>query len=210
MNNRQDLLNEMVSKRNFKKYVDICFREGFKIENLEFAPDIPLYFNDTWAKINFNNKDIEITFIVKGQVMSGVENFYKHYKEITNFKKTYTFDGQTYISSFDVIPYLVDGNQWYIDEKTDVDGHFEISYSLHSVGGPAYIKTCDGEMYDEKYIIDGDELEYEVWLQENREKKLKRVLKKKENEVSYTEESESYETFLDNGYITYKKNMIIA
>jgi hypothetical protein len=204
---KQELVNEMVSKRNFKKYVEICLKENLEIEKLEFAPDILLYNYEKdkdkidWYKIDLDS-DRKVEFIVDGKKISGVKNFFKFYEKITRFIITVTFDATTYEKEFDVIPQISNKQHWYIDEKTDVDGHFEISYNLHSLSNPAYTKKIDGKLIDETYNINGDIFEYETWLIKTRNHKLKRIMKGKkfQTQINETKNKDDFEWVGNNNW----------
>ena len=210
---KQELMNDMVSKRNFKKYVEICLCENLEIEKLEFAPDILLYNYEKdkdkidWYKIDLNESDRKIDFIVDGKKMSGVKNFFKFYEKITKFIISITFNDTTYEKEFEVIPQISNKQHWYIDEKTDVDGHFEISYNIHSLSKPAYIKKVDGKLIEETYNINGDIFEYETWLIKTREHKLKRIMKgkkiqtqKPQTQINETKNKDDFEWIGNNDW----------
>lgn len=171
--NKFKIIKELCQPTNFKKCVEICLEEGFDIGELKYHtfPQLLIYHDEDgnnlrWTDISFSGKN-EMEFLVSDKWMKGVNNFFKHYKEITKFKN------KNYI--FVVKPNIIGKNHWY--ESNEMD-HFEISYDCHSTIGPSLIFR-NGNMWsgENLYYINGMKISKLDWLKYNREEKLKRLLK---------------------------------
>jgi hypothetical protein len=186
---KQEIVNKMATRANFHKYVEVCLAEGLEIQKLKLRPEINVYhdfiqeeFKHSYAG-NWTSLDPRIIdFKVNNVWMKGVENFFKNYKEITKIKMIYEnhYDPSGDLTIvWDVIPNMIGGKQWSLDDDFSANGHYEISFDAHSYAGPAMVKKhtrVDEEILEERYMIEGEEVTKETFLKESREHKLSRVL----------------------------------
>ena len=136
---KQELVNKMVTKGNFHKYVEVCLSEGLKIEKIQYAPDILVYhdyiqdeFNVSYAGNWTYLSLINLRFKVNDEWLSGVENFFKNYQNITKIEQKVGQTGGLVKKSWVVIPNMIGGNQWTRDRDFSAEGHYEISFNAHS------------------------------------------------------------------------------
>jgi hypothetical protein len=172
---KENILDKLVTKANFHKYVEICLSENIDIK-LKYAPEINIYLegDGNWIEIvdylSYIPEDkYNLEFEVFGDMLTGTNNFFKYYKDITKFVLTLNYEVRTYL----VIPDLIDGKHWIINEDEDWQ---EISYDCHSYSKPAHI-IDNGKTITEEYYINGRLKEKEEFLKISREHKLKRILK---------------------------------
>lgn len=154
----QNIVDKMVNKQNFHKYVNICLENNLLIKS-KCKPDIVVYLSDDEENYEINPE--KYSFVVDGEIMTGNNNFYKNYKNITKFIKGKL---ELYVEPFYISKEMVKkGEIWYKDDEW-----CEISYQVHS-----YQYPMKG-----KYYIHGEKYKYEEWIKISREQKLKRILDK--------------------------------
>jgi hypothetical protein len=162
---KQEIINILVTKENYDKVIDICINDNLIIPN-KYSPEIYIYhetshllnstYLDDYTEININS----ISFVVNGETKSGINDFFKNYKDISEIKLSDV--------TYRVIPHITNGNHYYKSSDSD---YTEIGYSCHSLNKPAI------EYYDKKiYFINGSEIEYKDWIKLNRSEKLANIL----------------------------------
>lgn len=182
-----ELIDNLVTKENYHKVVDICLKEGYKIPK-KCLPEINIYQhtdgNDIrWERVFTGG---EWTFIVDGNEYRTLNDFFTHYQKITDFIKNTKVSKTIY----KVVPNIVGGNHWYRSPE-----HYEIAYNCHSYGSYALTeyRFHKGKeyIYKNEYFIDGDHIsDYKKWLMLSREYKLSRICGvdlKKERETVKTD-----------------------
>jgi len=192
---KQEIVNKLCCKGNFHNYVEVCLHEGLEIQKLDFLPDVNVYHDfipedkdpinwaGNWTTLNIGKIRFQINS--DGNWISGVEEFFRHYKEITKIeysrKKSgllsVNLDGD-YITTWIVKPNMVGGKHWTIDNDFSADGHYEISFDAHSYSKPAMIDKHTNygeEIIKERYMIEGSEVTKDVFIMESREHKLARL-----------------------------------
>lgn len=159
---KEEIIKKLVTKDNFKTVVDICLKENIEISSVtNYLPDICIYYEqdelcETLYEVKLKNKRIK--FRVGNEILSGVNNFFKHYKNISEFH----IPGKKYI----VIPNLIRKKHWFKESNYN-----EIGYIPHSLSSPA-IESKDTKTY----YINGDEISYKDWNISRRQLKLERIL----------------------------------
>ena len=184
---KQEIVNKLATKGNFHKYVEVCLHEGLSIEKLKFAPEIYVYYDDTdylhketgeyrdvsCDKVKINLKVKNLQFEVDGELMTGVNNFFKHYSKITKFIITEEYSYTCTEITLIVKPSLLNGIHW---SKDDVNDHYEISFECHSLHDVSMSQKVNDVVINEKYYVDGVRFTEEIWKKESREQKLSRIL----------------------------------
>ena len=136
---KQEIVNSLTNKRNFRKSVEICLNDSELDVNelpLEYAPELYVYHYDK----NDNNGIQAIrlgllSFEVDGVMMSGVKEFFQNYEKITRIVERFC---DTDFNEFIVKPNIVKGHDmWYENIEDSVEGHFEISFDCHSFDKPS-------------------------------------------------------------------------
>ena len=167
---KQEIIDTLVNKENFDKVVDICINHDLYIPSKGF-PNIYIYhetshlLNSTYLNdyVQIIITDPKLSFVVDGEIKTGVDNFFKYYEHISEFI------WEKYL--FRVVPNIIPNHQhWY---KTTDNEDNEIGYKCHSLNKPA-IESPKGYFY----FIDGREIEYKDWLKLNRMEKLSNILEK--------------------------------
>ena len=172
MNMIQEIVDELVTRGNFKKYLKICIEHNLEISD-KCLPYINVYRDDKWYGIHPSVDYFE----VNGELMTGNKNFFLNYDKITKFILKRGSKDDKYLLVEDdkyllVEPHMINGIQW--TKEDDSDWH-EISYNLHSYSKPALLqKSVDRD--SARYFIHGESVPYDKWKFLSREHKLKRIL----------------------------------
>lgn len=182
---KQEIVDKLATRENFHKIVEVCLHDDLEITQTSCFPEINIYMNST----EYNQKETgefkdesswltvmvdRDSFEVNGEMMTGVKNFFKHYKEITKFIRVEENFEKHLPDSITTI-WKVSPHDWY--RSTDsADGHFEISYDCHSLHEHAMIIIVNDVVINERYYVEGERLHREDFLKESREFKLSRIL----------------------------------
>jgi len=177
---KQEIVNSLTNKRNFKKSVELCFADSELDVNelpLKYAPEIYVYKYDKDDRNGVYELNIFLlSFEVDGVMLKGVKEFFKNYEKITRIIEQ---PGTTDFKEFIVKPNIVKGHDmWYENVEDSVEGYFEISFDCHSFDKPSYImkEEYEGVKYVvEEYYVDGDEVTKEQATFLGREYKLSRI-----------------------------------
>ena len=188
---KQEIVNKLARKENFHEYVEVCLAEGLNIEKLNCLPEINIYMDDnnynaietgkfqdkcTWSRVNIVNEIDRLTeFEVNGVLMSGINNFFKHYKEITKFVQT-TYDRMQASPGSSTIIWKVKPNIRFGAQWSKSYEHYEISFDCHSLHEPALVQMIGDEIINERYYVVAERLHFNNFIKESREHKLSRVL----------------------------------